>query len=147
MLLLRRAIMIKTLAVLFGAVFVLIGILGFVPAVTPAGMLFGVFAVNPLHNMVHLITGVIALAVGLGNERNSTLFFQIFGILYTLVAVVGFAYGGAMMMGMAHNTADAGLHLLIGFVAMFVGFVLPHLPVQCHTPQWVERWHWPHGRH
>lgn len=139
--------MIKTLAVLFGALFVAIGILGFVPAMAPAGLLFGVFAVDPLHNMLHLITGVVALVVGLGSERNSTIFFQVFGILYTLLAVVGFVYGGSVMLGMAHNTADAGLHLAIGLVALFVGFVLPHLPVRWQEPRWVSHWHWPHGRH
>src|SRR5438132_3618228 len=47
--------MIKTAALLFGIVFLLIGILGFVPAVTPDnGMLLGIFHVNTAHNIVHL---------------------------------------------------------------------------------------------
>lgn len=47
--------MVKTAAILFGVVFLFIGILGFVPAATPAnGMLLGIFHVNTAHNIVHL---------------------------------------------------------------------------------------------
>ena len=47
--------MVKTAAVLFGVVFLLVGILGFVPAVTKDQMLLGIFHVNAAHNCVHLL--------------------------------------------------------------------------------------------
>ena len=50
--------MAKTLALLFGVVFLLIGILGFVPAVAPNEMLLNIFHVNAAHNAVHLLTGI-----------------------------------------------------------------------------------------
>jgi heme/copper-type cytochrome/quinol oxidase subunit 3 len=57
---------IKTAAILFGIVFLLIGILGFVPAATPAnGMLLGIFHVNTAHNFVHLASGVVFLLCGM----------------------------------------------------------------------------------
>ncbi len=46
--------MVKTAAILFGVVFLLIGILGFVPSITKDEMLLGIFHVNLLHNVVHL---------------------------------------------------------------------------------------------
>jgi len=53
--------MIKIAAVLFGIVFLLVGILGFVPAATNNEMLFGTFHVNTAHNFVHLASGIIFL--------------------------------------------------------------------------------------
>ena len=52
--------MVKTMAVLFGVVFLVVGILGFVPAVTKDDMLLGIFHVNAAHNCVHLLSGVVA---------------------------------------------------------------------------------------
>jgi uncharacterized membrane protein YbaN (DUF454 family) len=43
--------MIKTAAVIFGIVFLVIGILGFVPSVAPEQMLFGIFHVNAAHDV------------------------------------------------------------------------------------------------
>jgi len=53
--------MAKTLALLFGVVFLLIGILGFVPAVAPNEMLLNIFHVNAAHSTVHLLTGIVSL--------------------------------------------------------------------------------------
>ena len=47
-------------------VFLLIGILGYVPATTPAnGMLLRIFHVNTAHNIVHLASGVVFLLCGI----------------------------------------------------------------------------------
>jgi hypothetical protein len=57
--------MVKSAAILFGIVFLVIGILGFVPAATPAnGMLLGIFHVNTAHNIAHLASGVVFLLCG-----------------------------------------------------------------------------------
>ena len=53
--------MTKTLALLLGAVFVLVGILGFIPAVAPNEHLLGIFHVNAAHNAVHLLSGIVAV--------------------------------------------------------------------------------------
>ena len=44
----------RTVALVFGVVFLLVGILGFVPALTPGGALLGLFMVNGVHSVVHL---------------------------------------------------------------------------------------------
>jgi hypothetical protein len=116
--------MIKAAALLFGIVFLLIGILGFVPAVTPDnGMLLGIFHVNTAHNIVHLASGVVFLLCGMAGAGPSRTFFQIFGIIYAVVAVLGFYYGDNALLGIiSNNTADTWLHVVLTVVMLFLGF-------------------------
>ncbi len=64
---------------LFGAVFVLIGVLGFVPAFTPQDsngmpLLLGLFMVGVVHNIIHLLSGVAAPAKKPGLRLRSGFF-------------------------------------------------------------------------
>lgn len=125
--------MIKRIAVVFGAIFLVVGLLGFVPGVTvfaTAGgydRLLGMFAVDATHNAVHVLTGVAAIAVGLTSEVASRTYFKIFGVIYGVVALLGFGYGNAPLLGvMANNLPDAALHTVIAAVALLLGF--GHLP-------------------
>ncbi|MEK7461996.1 MAG: DUF4383 domain-containing protein [Patescibacteria group bacterium] len=113
---------VQKLAKLFGIVFVLIGVLGFVPGVTTDGHLLGIFEVDALHNIIHLATGLIAIwaACSLAHAK---LFFKVFGVVYALVTILGFAMGGDVL-GLIHtNGADNILHLLVAIVALYAGFV------------------------
>jgi hypothetical protein len=115
--------MLKTAAVVFGAVFLLIGVLGFIPGAAPNGMLLGLFHVNDAHNIVHLLTGMLAIAAGFVGTQVAKLLFQVFGVLYALIAFLGFAYGQGALFGLiANNMADAWLHVLTAVVALFFGF-------------------------
>src|SRR6478736_10496587 len=100
--------MAKTFGVLFGVVFLAVGILGFVPAVTKDQMLLGIFHVNTAHNCVHLLSGVVALICGMSGVGASRLYFRIFGLVYAAVAIMGFLNpGDTMLLGlMSNNTAD-----------------------------------------
>src|SRR4051794_3299390 len=49
--------MAKTFGMLFGIVFLAVGILGFVPGVTKDEMLLGIFHVNTVHSVVHIVSG------------------------------------------------------------------------------------------
>lgn len=116
--------MLMKTATWFGIVVLIAGILGFIGPLTPNGMLFGLFAVDGLHNTVHLLTGAVAIWVGLTSERASRLFFQVFAIVYGLVTLIGFAAGNSPLLGvMAHNWADVWLHLAITAFAAYMGFV------------------------
>ncbi|PYK68886.1 MAG: TonB-dependent receptor [Verrucomicrobia bacterium] len=116
--------MAKTLALLFGVVFLLIGILGFVPALAPNEMLLNIFHVNAAHNVVHLLTGVVALLAGMGGVGAARTFFRIFGVVYGLVAVLGFVVGDGLLLGLiANNMADTWLHVVIALVSLIIGFV------------------------
>ena len=116
--------MVKKLATIFGVIFVVIGILGFVPGITDNnGMLLGIFHVNAVHNIVHLLSGIIALYVGMKSESASKTYFQVFGVIYALVAVLGFVYGDTDILGMvASNMADTWLHVVIALIALYAGF-------------------------
>jgi hypothetical protein len=122
--------MLRAIAVIFGILFLLAGILGFIPSYAPDNMLLGYFHINPMHNFAHLITGIIALWVGFTSMAASKLFFRIFGVIYVLVALLGLYYGEEPVLGLiANNIADVGLHLVIGIIALFLGF-----KCQCKTP-------------
>jgi hypothetical protein len=118
--------MVKSMAVLFGVVFLLIGILGFVPAVTKDEMLLGIFHVNAAHNVVHLLSGAVALFAGLTSVGASRIYFKIFGVVYGLVAVLGFMNPGehTMLLNLiSNNTADTWLHVGIAAVSLILGFM------------------------
>ncbi len=111
--------MTKTLAWAFGVVLTLIGVLGFVPGVTTDMMLLGIFHVDTLHNIVHVVSGLAALAAAYG-MYSTRLYFQVFGVVYGLVAVLGFVTGGAILF--ETNMADNLLHVVIAAVALYAGF-------------------------
>ncbi len=123
--------MLKKLAVIFGVVFLAVGVLGFIPAVTPDGYLLGLFHVNALHNIIHLASGAVALWVGLTSDSASKLYFQIFGVIYAVVAVLGFVYGNAPILGIvANNMADTWLHVVIAVAALYFGFGMSAEPAK-----------------
>jgi hypothetical protein len=113
------------MAVLFGVVFLVIGILGFVPAVTKDQMLLGIFHVNMAHNCVHLLSGVVALICGMAGVGAARLYFKIFGLVYGAVAVLGFLNpGDTMLLGLiSNNTATTWLHVVIAAVSLLIGFM------------------------
>lgn len=116
--------MLKTMAKVFGYVFLLVGILGFIPGVTTDGLLLGIFEVDAIHNIIHLVSGAVALYAGMqADAKASRSYFQIFGVIYALVAILGFIYGDNMLLGfIAHNMADTWLHVVIAVVALWLGF-------------------------
>ena len=70
----------------------------------PDGKLLGIFAVNGAHNLVHIATGAIALVIALASPASLSLFFKIFGVVYGLVAVLGYFAGDQPLLGIiAHN--------------------------------------------
>jgi hypothetical protein len=115
--------MVKTAAILFGLVFLLVGILGFVPAVTKDEMLLGIFHVNFAHNIVHLASGAVFLLCGMAGAGASSTFFKIFGVIYAAVAALGFYYGDQPILGLiSNNMPDVWLHVVLALVMLFLGF-------------------------
>ena len=114
----------KKIATFFGVVLLAVGILGFIPALTPEGRLLGVFAVDGIHNIVHIATGVAALLCGMASEGAARTFFKVFGVVYLLVAVLGIFHGNDPLLGiMAHNVADMFLHFAIAALSLYLGFM------------------------
>ena len=53
--------MLKTAAIIFGVFFIVAGLAGFSSALAPGGMLFGLFMVGTVHNIVHLRHAVVPM--------------------------------------------------------------------------------------
>jgi hypothetical protein len=118
--------MAKTLSLVFGVVFVLVGVLGWIP--NPIVGPSGIFETNFMHDLVHLVIGLVFLYVAFMAVHQATLAFKVVGVVYLLIAVLGFfmaPHGGALL-GLVHtNAADHWLHVVLGVVLLGLGFMLP----------------------
>jgi hypothetical protein len=108
--------MAKRFAMFFGAVFVLVGLLGFVP--NPLVGPDGFFMTNAAHNWAHLLIGVALLVSAGQSERSAYLSMLIFGGVYALLAVLGYSSigtaGHTNLLGIIHvNGNDNWLHVLL----------------------------------
>ncbi|MGI9027400.1 MAG: DUF4383 domain-containing protein [Candidatus Saccharimonadales bacterium] len=117
--------MLKKAALALGAFFVIAGVGGFIPALSPESngvpLLFGIFAVGVLQNIIHLASGAAALIASKTDEW-SRLYFQVFGVVYAIVTVVGFVQGDTVLGLFTVNLAENLLHLLITAGALTLGF-------------------------
>jgi hypothetical protein len=114
----------KLFAQIAGGALLLAGILGFFGGLAPNNQLLGIFAIDPLHNVVHILSGLAGLAAGFALQgRYARLFAGVFGIVYGLVTVVGFLQGTTVLGLIPVNTADNVLHLLIAAGSLGVFFL------------------------
>lgn len=118
--------MLKKAAMAVGAVFLVIGIGGFLPFLVFDSKLLGIFLVDGTHNLVHILSGLVFLAASQKGAW-SRLAFQVFGVVYALVTVVGFMVGdGGSVLGLFHvNVADNLLHLVLTAAFLYLGFGTP----------------------
>ena len=125
--------MLKKAALATGVVFLLIGILGFVPALTPGDKLLGIFMVGGIHNAIHMLSGIAAVAASRRSDW-SRLFFKVMGVVYALVTVLGFIAGdGGSILGLfIVNTNDNFLHLVAQELAE-VGADVEVVPLELGT--------------
>jgi len=111
-------------ATVLGAVLTLVGILGFIPALAPNGNLLGIFAIDPVHNIVHLLSGIVGLAVAyVANGAYSRWYAGIFGAVYALVTIIGFIQGNTVLGLINVNLADNLLHTAIAAASLLVFFL------------------------
>lgn len=121
---------VQSLAALVGVVFLLVGILGFVPGITShfgdlgfAGhdsdaKLLGIFQTSVLHNIVHLAFGVGILMAKTPEGARTYLIGG--GVAYLAVWLIGLIGG---LDWLPVNTADNWLHLVLGVGMIALGFV------------------------
>lgn len=114
--------MAKTYAVVVGGVLLIVGIVGFL---TPSvmGMTFG-----KAHNSIHILSGLIGLYCGLAaGGKNAGAYAKIFGLVYTLIAIAGFAgWSGALGVGnmsLHLSTAYNAVHAVVGIAGVAAGFM------------------------
>lgn len=128
--------LLRKAAMAVGAVFLLVGILGFVPGITQdfdqmefAGheseaSLLGLFQVSVLHNIVHLLFGVagLALARTVSGARN---YLVGGGIIYLVLWIYGLLVGEDTNANFVPvNNADDWLHLVLGLGMIGLGLAL-----------------------
>ncbi|TNC42473.1 DUF4383 domain-containing protein [Mumia zhuanghuii] len=117
------------------AVFVLVGILGFIPGITTnydtmtfAGhesnaKLLGIFEVSILHNIVHLLFGVVGLWAA-RTFRTSVIYLIAGGVIYLVLWLYGLVIDHDHDANFIPvNDADNWLHLVLGVVMVVVGAI------------------------
>ena len=107
-------------ALILGAILLVIGVLGWIPALRPGGLFLGLFALSPVHNLVHLLTGLVGLSAGLLlPDRSVRLYTLTMTILYGVVALVGYVQASALEV-LALNVPDTLLHTAIFVLSLLV---------------------------
>ncbi|MGW4945968.1 DUF4383 domain-containing protein [Actinoplanes sp. NPDC004185] len=132
----RTRTRIQTAALAVGAVFVLVGILGFIPGITSnydtmsfAGhhseaKLLGIFQVSILHNIVHLLFGAAAFALA-KTVSGARMYLIAGGAIYLVLWLYGLIVGQDSSANFVPvNTADDWLHLVLGLGMIGLGLAL-----------------------
>ncbi|GAA2578770.1 hypothetical protein GCM10009862_17540 [Microbacterium binotii] len=88
---------------------------------TEGGLLLGIFAVNPLHNVALLLIGAALLVAGLANVRAAKTVNTVVGAAYLLLGVAGFFLVGTAANILALNVPDHFLHLGSAVVLLAIG--------------------------
>lgn len=118
--------MIRTLGIVWGILFLIGGILGFVPGVTNDGLYFGIFIVNTPHNLLHVASGAIFLIASMAGAGAARLWFQIFGFVYAAMTLWGFWIGDGMICGIiSNNIYDSWGHAALALMMLLIGFAIP----------------------
>ena len=147
----RYAATVQKAALAMGAVFLLVGILGFIPGVTThydqltfAGhhseaALLGIFNVSVLHNLVHLAFGIAGLA--LARTFNGARTYLIGGgLIYLVLFIYGLVIDQQSSMNFVPvNDADNWLHLALAAAMMALGLLLGRTKHGTDAPIGVER--------
>jgi len=112
--------MAKTVCKLLGIVFVIVGLCGFAaPGLLGAHL-------NMPHNVVHIVSGLIALYFGFaGSMSGAKGFCLVFGIVYLALGILGLVMVGADQMWhvgpLMFGKVDDGIHILLGVVFLAGG--------------------------
>jgi len=119
----------RLVAVVFGAVYVVVGLLGFVYTsgvdffATSGGLILGIFEVNPFHNIAHLLIGGALLFAGVKGVAPAKATNTTIGAAYLLLGVVGLFLVGSGLNILALNAADNVLHFASAILLLGVGLM------------------------
>jgi hypothetical protein len=128
--------MTRTFALIFGIVFLAVGVLGFVPGLVHSPMaghnvtmtqnygdLLGLFPINLLHNCVHILFGIWGV-LAYRSLGGSTTYFRAVAIIYAVLTVLGLIPAFDTTFGLIPIYGnDVWLHALLAIVAAYFGWV------------------------
>ncbi|MGF1676373.1 MAG: DUF4383 domain-containing protein [Rivularia sp. (in: cyanobacteria)] len=129
----------RNFALIMGIVFFSIGIMGFIPFLvskpattspeliidTGYGYLMGLFPINILHNIVHLVFGIWGVGIN-GNFVLARLYSRSLAVIYGLLAIMGLIPFANILFGLIPIFgSDVWLHALIAVAGAYFGFIVP----------------------
>lgn len=124
----------KNAAIIFGIVFLLVGVLGFVPNPVIYDSHDALFHADAVHSGVHLLSGALFLIIAFAAPAYASLFCKIFGAVYFLLGLLGMIAIGAgkegmtQLLGFLHvNGPDNILHIVLGIVIFLGGSIGPKI--------------------
>lgn len=120
----------RLVAYVLGAVYLLIGLVGFAVnsdfTETDTGdKLLGIFEVNGLHNVVHLVIGIALLGAARAGYRAARSMNMSVGAVYLLVGILGLFISGENNSAniLSLNSADNGLHIVSALILLGVAMM------------------------
>ena len=116
----------KSLSLLFGFLFLAVGLLGFTDNPVIGDSPDAIFHADLLHNGVHIGSGVLFILIGLIAPRGVASLMVIFGIVYLLIGILGLidigTGGMGKVLGILHvNGPDNLLHIGLGLAILVAG--------------------------
>ena len=113
----------KSAALLFGVIFIIVGILGFVDNPIVGTSQDAIFHADSMHNYIHIGSGVLFLLFALAAPASLTGFMILFGIVYLLLGIIGIVNFGTdgfgKLFGILNvNGADNLLHIGLGVLIL-----------------------------
>jgi hypothetical protein len=123
-------VMTKQIVTILGGILIVAGLVGFA-----APGLMGMH-LSPVHNVIHLVSGALALCFGLaGSFSAAKTFCTLFGLIYGLLGVLGFILAGpggmwAIVPQLTLGTMDHIIHVILGGLFLFAGFYQKTAPMR-----------------
>lgn len=124
-----------TASMVVGATFLLVGVLGFIPGITTGyddmtfaghesgAELLGIFQVSVLHNVVHLLFGVVGI-VAARTASTAAWFLLGGGLVYAVLWLYGLVIDKESSANFVPlNTADDWLHLVLAALMIVLGAI------------------------
>jgi hypothetical protein len=118
----------QKLSLALGMAYLAVGVLGFIPGLTVAstmpgqGLLLGIFAVNSVHNIAHLVLGA-ALVWAASTGESVRMVNRGLAVVFAILVVGSLI--APIVEGVAINPPDTGLHLASLLVTACIGFLGP----------------------
>lgn len=126
---------IRYFALVYGVVFLLVGVAGFVPGLVTEpmgteasetaaahGRLFGLFPVNALHNLVHIAFGIWGIAA-YRSLSGARFYARAVAVVYAIFAIMGLIPVLNTVFGLVPlYSHDIWLHVLLAAVAAYFGW-------------------------